>query len=106
MLATYQCWTGSHFLCQQIEYVYIINAICRSLCDLVKICSDVNSAIPDVCGQLLGALKAICLPTSRKPAFQQLVDKVNVRKMFCLCVFESVCVCVCVCVCVSCVLCL
>ena len=69
----------------------------------MKICSDVCCAMPDVCGQLLGAFKAICLPTSRKPAFQQLVEKVAVRKMSYSFVFESMFVCLCmdVSVCIS-----
>ena len=76
-----------------------------SVCDLVKICSEVCCAIPDMCGQLLGALKAICLP-SRKPSCQHLVERVNVRNLLaysglsvCLSVCSSVCPSVCVCVC-------
>ena len=84
MPLTWQHWTGSHFIAKESD----ANCYYCSLCDLVKICGDMCCAIPDVCSQLLGALKAICLPSSRKPGFQQLVDRVTV----------SVCVCVCVCV--------
>ena len=77
-------WTGNHFVTKESDS----NCYLCSLCDLVKICGDMCCAIPDVSSQLLGALKAICLPSSRKPGFQQLVDRVTV----------SMCVCVYVCI--------
>jgi len=49
-----------------------------SLCLLVQIFSDVCCAMPSASGQLMGALRAVCLQVNRKAGFQQLVERVNV----------------------------